>query len=67
MSTITVVVFRTVNTFRTNRTLFNLAISLESLQSLLFAKQKLSKLLPQKDLVSSMQFVSENLIHKIII
>ena len=53
MSTITVVVFGTVNTFRTNRTLFNLAISLESLQSLLFAKQKLSKLLPQTDLASS--------------
>ena len=67
MSTITVVVFGTVNTFRTNRTLFNLAISLESLQSLLFAKQKLSKLLPQTDLASSTQFVSENLIHKIII
>ena len=67
MSTITVVVFGTVNTFRTNRTLFNLAISLESLQSLLFSKQKLSNLLPQTDLASSMQFVSENLIHKIII
>ena len=67
MSTITVVVFGTVNTFRTNRTLFNLAISLESLQSLLFAKQKLSKLLPQTDLASSTQFVSENLIYKIII
>ena len=67
MSTITVVVFETINTFRTNRTLFNLAISLESLQSLLFAKQKLSKLLPQTDLASSTQFVSENLIHKIII
>ena len=67
MSTITVVVFETINTFRTNRTLFNLAISLESLQSLLFAKQKLSKLLPQTDLASSMQFVRENLIHKIII
>ena len=67
MSTITVVVFETINTLRTNRTLFNLAISLESLQSLLFAKQKLSKLLPQTDLASSTQFVSENLIYKIII
>ena len=62
MSAITIVIFRTINTFRTNDTLFNLFISLDSL-----AKQKLSTLMLDTDFPSSMQLLSETLFHNTII